>query len=226
MITQNNKKLLVFLVIVLASVIGTTVFIYNSPKALYAIAEGLDEPSSAYYWVAERIYRLSEKKSEINRILEELDSGKNEHLYGQYIRTVGIVGDGSDFANYILVKIYTKYQDNSQKSSIVASTIDAMGFIANRSTISILEKLVENYKEHNMVVAKYPVVRALYLSTGDIAMVREKSLMDFVVTRELKMAREAIVRSKGRYRKFNEMLILANLNRPEKYKENFRDAFD
>lgn len=218
MINFKNNKILITLIVTILVTIGTKMFIYDNPKALYVIAEGLDEPSSSYYWVIERIYRLSRNESETKRILNELESGKNEFLHDLYIRTIGIVGENSDFANYVTVKIYTKYQGNDQKMSIVASAIDTMGFIANKSTISILERLVENYDNHNMVVAKYPVVRALYLSTCDIHMVREKSSMEFNKTDELKMAREVITRSKGRYRTFDEMLILSNLNRPDRFK--------
>jgi len=63
----------------------------------------------------------------------------------------------------------------------------------------------------------------LYLSTGNIRMVREKSSMDFIETSELKIARKVLERSKGRYRTIEEMLLLANLNRPEKFKMHFED---
>lgn len=199
-------------------IIGVKIFIYDNPKALYVIAEGLDDPSSMYYHVVERIYMLSANDSEMNRIIEELESGKNEYLHDLYVRTLGIVGETSDLANYVLVKIYTKCQDNDNKKVIVYTVIDSMGFVGNESTISILERLIENYENHNMVVAKFPIVRSLYLSTGDVNRVKEKSSLDFIVTEELKMAREVIARSKGRYRTFNEMLILTNLNRPAKFK--------
>ena len=199
-------------------IIGVKIFIYDNPKALYVIAEGLDDPSSMYYHVVERIYIMSANDSEMNRIIEELESGKNEYLHDLYVRTLGIVGETSDLANYVLVKIYTKCQDSDNKKVIVYTVIDSMGFVGNESTISILERLIENYENHNMVVAKYPIVRSLYLSTGDVNRVKEKSSLDFIVTEELKVAREVIAHSKGRYRTFNEMLILANLNRPANFK--------
>jgi hypothetical protein len=93
-----------------------------------------------------------------------------------------------------------------------------MGFVGNKSTIAILERLLENYENYNMVVAKYPIARSLYLSTGDAYKIKEKSSLDFIVTEKLKMAREVIANSKDRYRTFDEMLILANLNRPDKFK--------
>lgn len=218
MITLKKKKILIPFIIVLAIVLGAKVFIYDNPKALYVIAEGLDEPSSSYYFVVERIYELSQNKSEIKRILGELESGKNEYLHDLYVRTIGLVGENSDLANHILIKIYSKYQDSDQKKSIIFSVIDSMGFIGNKSTILVLDRLVDNYERHRMVVAKYPVARALYLSTGDIHLVREKSSLDFIETNELKMARDVLTRSSGRYRTLDEMLILANMNRPEKYK--------
>lgn len=199
-------------------IIGAKVFIYDNPKALYVIAEGIDEPSSMYYYVIERIYMLSANESEMNRIIEELESGKNEYLHDLYVRAIGIVGKPINLASYVLVKIYVKYQDNDKQKLIVYTVIDSMGFVGNKSTIAILERLLENYENHNMVVAKYPIARSLYLLTGDAQKIKEKSSLDFMVTEELKMAREVIANSKDRYRTLDEMLILANLNRPDKFK--------
>lgn len=218
MININSKKILVFPIAIILLFAGAKIFVYDNPKALYIIAEGLDEPSSSFYWVVERIYYLSKNKSEIDRILNELESGKNEYLHGLYIRTIGIVGENSDLANFVLVKIYSMNQDDHNKSSVVSATIDSMGFIANEITISILRRLVENFENHHMIIAKYPIARALYLSTGDIRMVREESSMDFIATEELEIIRKVLVRSKGRYRTNEEILVLANLNRPEKFK--------
>jgi len=220
----RSKKALFIITVSILLLAGFKLLIYDNPKALYIIAEGLDEPSLSFYKVVKRIYSLSRNKSEIDRILSELESGKNEYLHTLYIRTIGIVGgEKRDLYNYVIVKTYTKYQSDKNKSSIVCAAIDSLGFIANRSTIKILEELVENYDNYNMIVAKYPVARALYLSTGNIRMVREKSSMDFIETSELKIARKVLERSKGRYRTIEEMLLLANLNRPEKFKMHFED---
>ncbi len=218
MISLKSKKILILAIAIILFFAGIKIFIYDNPKALYVIAEGLDEPSTSFYWDVERIYSLSRNKSEIYRILNELKTGKNEYLHELYIRTIGIVGGERDLANFVLVKIYSTYQNDNNKSSVVCATIDSMGFIANESTVSILKRLVENFENHRMIVAKYPVVRALYLSTGDISMVRDKSSMDFIATEELKMIRKALVNSKGRFRTDEEILILVNLNRPERFK--------
>ena len=219
MINFKQKKIyILLLIVIIMMIIGAKVFIYDNPKALYIIAEGLDDPSSMYYHVIERIYMLSAHESEMNRIIEELESGENEYLHDLYVRTLGIVGKTSNLANYVLVKIYAKYQDNDKQKLLVYTVIDSMGFVGNKSTIAILERLLENYENHNMVVAKYPIARSLYLSTGDAYKIKEKSSLDFIVTEELKMAREVIANSKDRYRTFDEMLILANLNRPDKFK--------
>jgi hypothetical protein len=193
--------------------------VYDNPKVLYIIAEGLDDPSPSFYKVVERIYYLSKNDSEIDRVINDLESGKNEFLHKLYIRTIGIVGgDKRDLYNYVIMKSYIKNQSNKNRSSIVYAAIDSLGFIANTSTTKILERLTENYENHNMVILKYPVARALYLATGDINMVREISSMDFIETSELKIARKVLENSKGRYRTVEEMLLLANLNRPDNYK--------
>ncbi len=218
MINIKSKKIFVIAIPIILLFAVVKIFIYDNQKALYMIAEGLNEPSSSFYFVVERIYSLSNNKPEIERILNELETGENEYLHGLYVRTIGIVGEDSDLANFVLVKIYSMYQDDDNKSSVVSATVDSMGFIANESTVSILKRLVENFENHRMVVEKYPVARALYLSTGDIRMVREKSSTEFIATEELEMARRVLVRSNGRFRTEEEMLILANLNRPEKFK--------
>jgi hypothetical protein len=217
-INFKQKKIYIVLLIFIVMIIGTKIFIYDNPKALYVIAEGLDEPSSMYYYVIERIYMLSANESEMNRIIEELESGENEYLHDLYVRTIGAVGKHINRASYVLMKIYVKYQDNKKQKLIVYTVIDSIGFVGNKSTIAILERLLENYENHNMVVAKYPIARSLYLLTGDASKIKEKSSLDFIVTEELKKARQVIANSKDRYRTLDEMLILANLNRPDKFK--------
>ena len=46
------------LITVIILAIGFKLFICENPKALYVIAEGLDEPSTSYYWVIEKIYSV------------------------------------------------------------------------------------------------------------------------------------------------------------------------
>jgi len=92
MIIFRSKKALFIIAASILLFAGIKLLVYDNPKSLYIIAEGLDEPSLSFYKVVERIYFLSRKKSEINRILSELESGKNEYLHALYIRTIGIVG--------------------------------------------------------------------------------------------------------------------------------------
>jgi len=214
---SNRKYILIIIAIILLIFLGK-VFIYDNTKMLYIIAEGLNKPSYKYYKIMDRIYSLSNNKKEMNRIIEEIESGRNNHLHNLYVRTIGIVGEPNGYGDFALAKLYTKYQNDGNKKSLVNKTIDSMGFVGNKSTVSIIERLLENYDKHNMVVAKYPIARALYLSAGNIDKVKEIGGIDLLVTNELKAAREAIVASKGRYRNYNEMMCLANLNRPDKYK--------
>lgn len=214
---SNGKYILIILAILLLIVMGK-VLVYDNTKMLYIIAEGLNEPSYKYYKIMDRIYSLSNNKKEMNRIIEEIEIGRNNYLHNLYVRTIGIVGEPNEYANFVLAKLYAKYQSDGNKKSLVNKTIDSMGFIGNKSTVSIIERLLQNYDKHKMVVAKYPIARALYLSAGKIDEVKEIGDIDLVVTNELKAAREAIVASKGRYRNYNEMICLANLNRPDKYK--------
>jgi hypothetical protein len=80
--------------------------------------------------------------------------------------------------------------------------------------------VMTNYDKHGIVVPRYLIARALYLSTGRnyeyFNESREKKQV--YLTDELRDARNTIVASKGRFRTFPEMMVLDNLNRPKEYR--------
>ncbi len=101
MINIKSKKIFVIAIPIILLFAVVKIFIYDNQKALYMIAEGLNEPSSSFYFVVERIYSLSNNKPEIERILNELETGENEYLHGLYVRTIGAnIGDVYDFMRY------------------------------------------------------------------------------------------------------------------------------
>ena len=223
MLKINRKKLLIIFIVIVIAAFGIKKFIYDNPRALFKVAAGLDEPSSTYYFVMERIYVLCANENQIKSIINDLETDRNNYLHKLYIRTLGIVGEDSNLANYILVEIYSKYQNDKNRRGIIYEAIDSMGFIGNLSAVLVLQRLFENYDNHRMVIEKYPILRSLYLATGKIYKDQKENSLNLIVTEELENARGIIVRSKGRLRTFAEMMVLANLNRPDKFKRKFSE---
>lgn len=210
-------------IIIIITILGFFVIFYSilqSSKILFHIAAGLDEPSYLYYIVSEKIYKNSANKDTARKILLMIEKGENKHLHDLYIRTVGIIGEDSAFANHLLIDTYSKYQNDTESKGLIYQIIDSMGFVGNKDTVLILERLLKNYHGYRMIIPRYPVVRALYLTTGKnynyINEAGEKTKL--YLTDELKQSRKVIENSKGRYRTVDEMIILDNLNRPEKFK--------
>jgi len=211
--------LLVAVILIIKFAILDNVFI------LMSFAKGLDEPSSLFYLTTERIYKLSAKKSVSNKIIEHIEENKDNHIQDLFIRTLGIIGRDDPRAITCIIKNYIKYQDNMNRQNIVLKVIDAMGYISNKNTVSILERLLINYDKHRMVVPRYSIARSLYLSTGkNYEYINESGTKTQLrITEELSRAREIIVDSKGRFRKFQEMIILDNLNRADHYKVKIKN---
>ena len=209
------------LLILLACIIFVFKFaIIDNTFVLFSIAKGLDEPSTLFYSVTERIYKLSVKKDISEKIIKKIEDDKNSHLHDLFIKALGVIGEDQPRAINCIIKTYIKYQDDPNRQGILLYVIDSMGFIGNQNTVSILERLLINYDKHSIVVPRYSIARALYLSTGRnyeyFNESREKK--QFYLTDGLRDARNAIVASKGRYRTFPEMMVLDNLNRPDEYK--------
>ncbi len=218
MIEPRKFRKYVWLFFTLAVIIIGKIFLYDNTRALYIAAEGFTEPSLLFYKVIERIYDLSANDNEIERILNEIETNRNEHLHYLYVRTIGVIGGKTESANFILSKIFIQHQNSSQNMSLLSSTIHSLGLIGNASTVAILSRLLENYDSHRIALPKYALARALYLSIGNSDTVKQKSGSDFIVTESLKMARQVVAESKSRYRTIEEVNVLSNLNRPDRYK--------
>lgn len=216
--SKIKKKWLLLATVVI--IIAGKFAVLDNTNVLFSLAAGLDEPSTLYYLVTERIYRLSERKDLAKKLLKYLEEDKNPHLHDHYIKTLAIIGEDSAAATAYLLKTYVKYQDNAEHLGIVYDVIDSMGFIGNRMTVSVLERLLSNYDRHRIVVPRYVIARALYLTTGKAyAYIDDKGKeTKLYLTDELQKARMVIVASKGRHRTFEEMIVLDNLNRPDAHK--------
>jgi hypothetical protein len=82
-----------------------------------------------------------------------------------------------------------------------------MGLIDNNDLVPFLETLLRDYDQLRVQATKYSIARSLYLITGNkFSYVR--------IIRELSEARNVILKSKGRKRTLQEMLLLDKLYRP------------
>jgi len=221
--TKARQKYLLITLCVVAVLIAKFAILDNV-FVLFNFARELDEPSSLFYLTTERIYQLSANEEITDKIIGRLEESKDSHLHGLFIKVLGIVGEDDPRAINSIIKIYVEYQDNMNRQSLVLKAIATMGYISNTNTISILERLLFNYDKHRMVAPIYSIARSLYLSTGNnyeyVDVSGEKTKLH--ITEELLQAREVIVKSRGRYRTFEEMMILENLNRPDGYEKRRR----
>jgi hypothetical protein len=190
------------------------VFILNNTDFLFTIAEGLGQPSKAYYIVIERIYELAAKNKLEDQIGKHLHDSKNENLNSLYISTLGVIGN-PNWTGAIL-NSYVKYQNDPSNIVMVSKVIDCIGILGSENVVPILENLIENYDRLQVKATKYSIVRALYLSTGkryeyiNNSGVRTK----IKLTGELEKARQVVLESKNRKRTFKEMVLLDKVFRP------------
>jgi hypothetical protein len=220
---KTNKKIIAFVLITLSIfTIGLKVFIFDNLNALFLIAEGFDQPSTWFYVVQKRIYKIAERKDIGNDILKYLNNDKNRHLHNLYIKTLGIIGEYYSAA--YLIKAYAKYQNNERYAVTIGYIIASMGMLGNDNVVQLLETLLKNYDKHKMQVTRYSLARSLYLLTG--------KRYDYVnssgentkihLTNELKTARKVIEKSKRHRRTYDEMIVLDKLYRPPKKAVDYR----
>jgi hypothetical protein len=209
---KNKFIILLILLAILLTVIKLCV--WDNPKVLFRIAEGLDEPSSSFYLVLERIYKLSVEGSLAKRIEEHLSKNENAYLYDKYIRVLGVLGRKQSL--YELKNIYNKYQHDQNYYSTLYYVISSMGLVGDNEIAFFLEALLDRYKQLNVQVPGATIAASLYLITGstDYYFVNSSNkLQKIILTKELINARKTIISSKGRSRTYEEMLILDKIFR-------------
>ena len=211
---KSKTKILVAIIIFLGIGLIAKIMILDNEDVLFSIAAGLDVPSKLYYFVIERIYKISENKNIGDKILSYLEENKNKHLHNLYIQTLGIIGEY--YSASFLLKAYSKYQHNMNHRSTLSHIIDSMGLIGNEDLVPLLETLLKDHDELDVQVTKYSIARALYLITGKSYSYTNQSgeRTQLHVTEELIKARRIIIDSKKRRRTLDEMIALEKLYRP------------
>ncbi len=209
---RKNYKIIVTIFAIFVFIV--VVFVLNNVNILFMTAEGLDKPSKLHYYLTERIYKMSLKKDIGLYCIEELDSNKNKFLHDLYIHTLGVIGE--ERAVSCLVKKYVELQNEKKENNSLYYVINSMGMIGSKDFVPLLDAILKKYDEHSITISKYSIIRALYLITGNSYEYLDKNgeKNKLIVTAELLDARNAILNSRDRNRKFSEMIKIDNLFRP------------
>jgi len=210
-----HKFTILFLGVIFGVGLFFKVAVLDNPKVLFRAAAGFDVPSYPYYFLMERIYKLYSRGRDIgDYALQKLEEGQDENLETAYVKTLGIIGKSDSAA--VLMKLYSKYQNNPKRQSTLSQIVESMGLIDNEDLVPLLERLLRNHSKLDVQVTRYAVGRALYLMTGRTYPYTESSSKDviFPLTDQLREARRIVQDSHGRRRTFDEMVKLAKPYRP------------
>jgi len=212
-LSQSKRTwMIVIFFIVLAGFVK--IGILDNPELLCVLAEGLDEPSSSFYLILNRVYALAEKDNFTKELVQHLSAGKNANLHDIYIRVLGVVGE--ETALHELFRIYQRHQNDEASKAVVYYTVTSIGMIGSEEMVPFLETLLEKRKELKIQVNELAIANALYLSTG----IEKAKAAEFFNGKKHKLsqaqiaARRVIASSKGRKRSYDEMLVLDKLYRP------------
>jgi hypothetical protein len=204
------KKFLILISLIAVFIVSIYFGFLNNAGVLFRVASGLDVPSRMYYFVTEQIYKLSCNNELNEKIKNELISGKNEYLHNLYIHYLGIVGDKESFEAFL--KLYSKHQHNTNKSSTINSLIDSMGMSGDKKYTILLKRMLYEYNKLEVQSTKYSIARSIYLLTG--LNKHPEVNYEIEITEELNKARNIIISSNERCRSMNEMIALDKLYRP------------
>jgi hypothetical protein len=213
-----KRIIIIVLIVAVCLGFGFKLAVWDNTDLLCKIAEGFDEPSRSYYFTLERIYKLSEKNNFSKKITKYLFKDENRYLHDIYIRILGVLGDKESL--HELEQIYIKYQHDQRYRATLYYVIKSMGLIGDKEIVPFLETLLKKYDELNVQVSGSNIASALYLITGSSDFYFTNSSGErqrLILTDNLIKARQIIVSSKGRSRKFEEMIILDNVYRPPKW---------
>jgi hypothetical protein len=209
-----NKKILVLLALIIVTVLGLKIAIYDNINFLFATAAGLNRPSVLYSLIQNRIYKLVAEKGKGASIYNSFKSGKNNHLEQDYIKVLGIIGGYLSIDD--LTEVYYKQKDNEKSIILTWYVISSMGMTGDVGYVPLLESLLSNYDDKKMQVSRYLIARSLYMITGKrinyINSTGEK--VELAITDELKSIRKLIQHSKGKKRSYKEMLALERFYLP------------
>ena len=223
--SKPNYKILLVSGILIGLLVCANIFYFttlSSPTFFCVISKKFDEPSTLYYLIIERIYKISKSKEINAQLLEKLNQDTNPSVNDCYARILGVMGDND--ALKILENIYTKYQHNNNYQKTIDYIVLAIGLIGDESAIPFLEKIMYESEKQKTLLAGSTLASALYLVNGNTNYNFRNlfgNRQTIKLTKNLIEARNIIVNSKNRKRNLKEMIILDCLFRPPESKWNY-----
>jgi hypothetical protein len=197
-------------------------FILGSPSLLFAISKKFDEPSTPYYMVIERIYKISKGESINDQLIEKLNQDKNPSMNDYYARILGVMGEDSALGD--LVNIYYKYRNNKNYQKTIDYIVLSIGLIGDESAVAFLEEIKDESETQETLFAGSTLAVAIYLLSGNTDSEFRNMFgnrQTLKLTNNLIEARQIIVNSKNRKRNLNEMIVLDCLFRPPEGKWSY-----
>jgi hypothetical protein len=207
------STIVVMSLVVMGMIIKITIL--DNANRLCILAEGFDEPSRAYYFFIERIYKISEDSNISKDFLGYLSNNENPYLHDSYIRILGVYGERNALTH--LENSLGSLQRAGDNLPITYYTIYSIGLIGDHKAILFLENLLEKSNSvPGLQILGFPTAVSLFILTGNNSYyfankAGEKQAL--IVTPRLSEARKVIVESKGRKRTYREMIALDKIFR-------------
>lgn len=201
--------------VVIVSSITTFYFtIYTSPNLLCILSKGFKEPSTAHYFIIERIYNLQKSKKVAGQLIDKMSRDINPSVNDCYARILGVIGETKSLT--AMENIYLKYHNNEDYQKTLDYIILSIGLLGDKSAIPFLEKIMNENKKNKSLILGSTISSALYLLTGQTDYSYTNifgNRQTIIITKNLKEARKIIVKSKNRMRTLSEMITLDSLFR-------------
>lgn len=164
----KGMKLIIFaliFLIIFGGAILSKKMVFDNPVILCKIANHFDEPSTPYYLILDRIYKIAADKNNVSNILikQLLNNEEKSYYHKLYIRILGVIGKKGTLD--ILKNSCKKYCQDETYLVTADYIIFSMGINGNNDIIPFLEELL--IRKNNIVASEAFVAAALYLLNGN-----------------------------------------------------------
>lgn len=139
-IFKNKSLSVIFIGFIVFGIIILKLAVFDNPVKLCTFAEWFDEPSTPYYLVLNRIYKLSDKEEFSETLIKYIRNDKNPYLHKRYARVLGVIGKND--ALPALKNACSKYCWNENYKITADYIVISMGIIGDEKIVSFLEKLL------------------------------------------------------------------------------------
>lgn len=210
-IFKKNAIITVLAIFLFSIFITIKISIFDNPIKLCTFAEWFDDPSTPYYLILNRIYKLSENKNFNKTLIEYIQNDKNTHLHKRYARILGVLGEKDALPT--LKAALLKYSHNKNYKITADYIVTSLGLIGNHKIVPLLVRFLS--KEKNSQVSQATLASALFLATGEKYFYINSfgKRQKYLPTRSEVHARKIIIDSRKRKRTYKEKILLDKLFR-------------